>query len=105
MKKFLFITLLFAMSILAGCEDDIADVTETKSVPAEACWFEITVTATGGVWSVNKKPDWIHLDPEKGIVGNTVVDVHVEANSESKQRRGYIRFSFGDVLEVVQSGN
>ncbi len=96
-----------AMMAIAGCEkdEDLAKfVTETQSVPSGDCRFEITVTTTGGGWRVSKCPDWIDLSPERGKEGSTTVTVSVEANPDTKQRRGYVRFSFGDVLEVVQSG-
>lgn len=92
---------------IAGCEkeEDLSKfVTETQSVPADACRFEITVTATGGGWSVTKCPAWIDLNPDRGSEGSATVTVLVEANPETRQRRGYVKFSFGDVLEVVQSG-
>ncbi len=93
-----------AMMAIAGCEKDedlTKFVTETQSVPSDACRFEITVTTTGGGWRVSKRPDWIDLNPERGGEGSTTVTVSVETNPDTKQRRGYVRFSFGDVLEVV----
>lgn len=95
-----------AMTTITGCEkEDLSEeVTETQVVPAESCWFEITVTVTGGRWFVSKFPDWIDLNPDRGSEGATTVTVSVEANPDTRQRRGYVKFSFGDVLEVVQSG-
>ena len=45
-----------AMMAIAGCEKDedlTKFVTETQSVPSDACRFEITVTTTGGGWRVS----------------------------------------------------
>ena len=97
---------VMAMMTITGCEkEDLSEeVTETQSVPADACRFEITVTVTGGTWHVSKCPGWIKPDPDSGGEGTVTVTVSVEANPDTKQRRGYVKFSFGDVLEVVQSG-
>ncbi len=78
-----------AMTTITGCEkEDLSEeVTETQVVPAESCWFEITVTVTGGRWFVSKFPDWIDLNPDRGSEGATTVTFC----SSSRSRRAFFR--------------
>ena len=70
--------------------------------------YQLNVISTS-VWELLSKPEWVHLDPEKGDVGSVMIAVSAEKNSSIHSRSGKIKIGIPNTtifaeVSVEQSG-
>ena len=103
-KKKLFLFLLPAMLLLAGCKDkngadDVNALTvnpELITCPATGGDYEITVSSPNGAWTATASASWIRVMPASGEKGTTEVRVKIDTNKEAEESQGKITFVSGE---------
>ena len=89
--RYIFATLLAALTVFAGCEVEpdhfLEEVQVTSSYlgfPAEGGSLNVDVTAIDS-WTVKDLPDWITASPASGSAGTTTVNFTASAATESRE--------------------
>lgn len=110
----LFLCVIASAALLAGCkEEEQPTVSPSISVDATALKAfsiqggqdeiqQVTVTSNRD-WEIEKKVDWIHVNPESGSASDApqTVDIYVDSNEDGIARNAKITFKAGVVNKEV----
>ena len=111
----LFLCVIASAALLAGCKEEEPGTTGTPSISVDATALkafsiqggqdeiqQVTVTSNRD-WEIEKKVDWIHVNPESGSASDApqTVDIYVDSNEGGIARNAKITFKAGVVNKEV----
>lgn len=111
----LFLCVIASAALLAGCKEEEPVTTGTPSISVDATALkafsiqggqdeiqQVTVTSNRD-WEIEKKVDWIHVNPESGSASDApqTVDIYVDSNEDGIARNAKITFKAGVVNKEV----
>lgn len=111
----LFLCVIASAALLAGCKEEEPGTTGTPSISVDATALkafsiqggqdeiqQVTVTSNRD-WEIEKKVDWIHVNPESGSASDApqTVDIYVDSNEDGIARNAKITFKAGVVNKEV----
>ena len=111
----LFLCVIASAALLAGCKEEEPGTTGTPSISVDATALkafsiqggqdeiqQVTVTSNRD-WEIEKKVEWIHVNPESGSASDApqTVDIYVDSNEDGIARNAKITFKAGVVNKEV----
>lgn len=111
----LFLCVIASAALLAGCKEEEPVTTGTPSISVDATALkafsiqggqdeiqQVTVTSNRD-WEIEKKVEWIHVNPESGSASDApqTVDIYVDSNEDGIARNAKITFKAGVVNKEV----
>lgn len=111
----LFLCVIASAALLAGCKEEEPVTTGTPSISVDATALkafsiqggqdeiqQVTVTSNRD-WEIEKKVEWIHVNPESGSASDAPqpVDIYVDSNEDGIARNAKITFKAGVVNKEV----
>lgn len=111
----LFLCVIASAALLAGCKEEEPGTTGTPSISVDATAIkafsiqggqdeiqQVTVTSNRD-WEIEKKVEWIHVNPESGSASDApqTVDIYVDSNEDGIARNAKITFKAGVVNKEV----